>query len=376
MNDPTPFRRIAVVGAGAVGSWFGAMLARAGHAVVLIGRAPHVEAIRRDGLRVESRAGSETVRLEADTGIAAVRGADLVLFCVKSPDTDAVARAMAPHLEANALVLSLQNGVDNAATIARHVRCAVVPSVVYVATALPAPGTVAHYGRGDLVIGSKDAALQARLRALVDLFASAQVPVAVSPDVMGELWRKLMLNCAYNAISAIAQQPYGRMTALAEIRAVMREVVEEVVAVARADGQSLALDECLQAMEKLAPAMPTQLSSTAQDLARGKASEIDHLNGFVARRGAELGVPTPVNRTLHAQHSSRNRAGFPRVSSHDPERPVQVLHRQLFTKRRPVEDRAARVAERIGRLARVHAAIVQPFASAGRIGIVRQACCE
>lgn len=83
MNDPTPFRRIAVVGAGAVGSWFGAMLARAGHAVVLIGRAPHVEAIRRDGLRVESRAGSETVRLEADTGIAAVRGADLVLFCVK-----------------------------------------------------------------------------------------------------------------------------------------------------------------------------------------------------------------------------------------------------------------------------------------------------
>ena len=300
MNDPTPFRRIAVVGAGAVGSWFGAMRARAGHAVVLIGRAPHVEAIRRDGLRVESRAGSETVRLEADTGIAAVRGADLVLFCVKSPDTDAVARAMAPHLEANALVLSLQNGVDNAATIARHVRCAVVPSVVYVATALPAPGTVAHYGRGDLVIGSKDAALQARLRALVDLFASAQVPVAVSPDVMGELWRKLMLNCAYNAISAIAQQPYGRMTALAEVRAVMREVVEEVVTVARADGQSLALDECLQAMEKLAPAMPTQLSSTAQDLARGKASEIDHLNGFVARRGAELGVPTPVNRTLHA----------------------------------------------------------------------------
>ena len=166
-----------------------------------------------------------------------MRGADLVLFCVKSPDTDAVARAMAPHVDANALVLSLQNGVDNAATIARHVRCAVVPAVVYVATALPAPGTVAHYGRGDLVIGSKDAALQPRLQAVAALFAGAQVPVVVSAEVMVELWRKLMLNCAYNAISAIAQQPYGRMTALAEVRAVMREVVEEVVAVARADGQ-------------------------------------------------------------------------------------------------------------------------------------------
>jgi 2-dehydropantoate 2-reductase len=300
MTSAPSFKRIAVVGAGAVGSYFGAMLARAGHAVVLIGRAPHVEAIRRDGLQLQTKSGTQSIRLEADTGIAAVRGADLVLFCVKSPDTEAVAREMAPHLDPGALVLSLQNGVDNAATIARHVPCAVVPSVVYVATAMPAPGTVAHFGRGDLVIGAKDAALQARLQAVVDLFASAQVPVVVSADVMGELWRKLMLNCAYNAISAIAQQPYGRMAALPEIRALMREVVQEVVAVAQADGQGLALDECLQAMEKLGPAMPARFSSTAQDLARGKPSEIDHLNGFIARRGAELGVAVPVNRTLHA----------------------------------------------------------------------------
>ncbi len=300
MNDSTSFARIAVVGAGAVGSYFGARLAQAGCSVVLIGRAPHVEAIRRDGLQLQTKSGTEVVRLEADTTIAAVRGADLVLFCVKSTDTDAVAREMAPHLTPRALVLSLQNGVDNAATIARHVACAVVPSVVYVATALPAPGTVAHFGRGDLVIGSKDAALQPRLLAVQALFASAQVPVVVSADVTGELWRKLMLNCAYNAISAVAQQPYGKLAAQPEIRAVMRELVEEVVAVAKADGQPLDLDDCLQAMEKLAPAMPAQMSSTAQDLARGKPSEIDHLNGFIARRGAELGVNVPVNRTLHA----------------------------------------------------------------------------
>jgi 2-dehydropantoate 2-reductase len=302
----SPFRRIAVVGAGAVGSFFGAMLARAGHGVVLIGRAAHVEAIRRDGLQLQAKGGTEAVRLEADTGLAAVRDADLVLFCVKSPDTDAVAREMAPHLAAGALVLSLQNGVDNAEAIARHVAQPVVPAVVYVATAMPSPGTVAHFGRGDLVIGprdaasAQDAALQRRLHDVAALFEGAGVPVAVSPQVMAELWRKLMLNCAYNAISAIAQQPYGRMAALPEILELMREVVREVVAVARADGQPLELEDCLRAMERLAPAMPAQLSSTAQDLARGKPTEIDHLNGFVARRGAELGVPTPVNRTLHA----------------------------------------------------------------------------
>ena len=298
--NTTTFTRIAVVGAGAVGSFFGAMLARAGHRVVLIGRPAHVEAIRRDGLQLQMAGTTERVAIEADSGIAAVRGADLVLFCVKSPDTEAVAREMAPHLDAGALVLSLQNGVDNAAAIARHVAGPVVPSVVYVATAMPAAGAVAHFGRGDLVIGSPDAALQPRLQAVAALFGAAGVPVVVSADVMGELWRKLMLNCAYNAISAIAQQPYGAMVALPEIQAVMREVVEEVVAVARADGQALDLAACLQAMDRLAPAMPAQMSSTAQDLARGKPSEIDHLNGFIARRGAELGVATPVNRTLHA----------------------------------------------------------------------------
>jgi 2-dehydropantoate 2-reductase len=301
-----PFRTTTVVGAGAVGSFFGAMLARTGHPVTLVGRAPHVAAIERDGLQLHMRGQVEKVRMAASTELAAVRGAGLVLFCVKSSDTDAVAREMAPFLDADALVLSLQNGVDNAATIARHVRRPVVPAVVYVATAMPAPGSVQHFGRGDLVIGTREAALaqdeahRQRLQDVVDLFGSAGVPVRISPDVMGELWSKLMVNCAYNAISAIAQQPYGRMTALPAIRDLQRDVVREVVAVAQADGQHLPFDAALQAMERIAGAMPEQYSSTAQDLARGKPTEIDHLNGFVARRGAELGIPTPVNRTLHA----------------------------------------------------------------------------
>jgi len=302
----SPFRSIAVVGAGAVGGFFGAMLARGGHSVTLIARQAHVQAIEREGLRLQMAGKVEAIRTAAGTDIAAVRGADLVLFCVKSTNTETVAREMAPHLADDALVLSLQNGVENAATIARHVRQAVVPAVVYVATAMPEPGLVAHHGRGDLVIGpidaeaAQDAVLAQRLQAIVDLFASAQVPVRISADVMAELWSKLMVNCAYNAISGIAQAAYGKLAALGEVRELQEAVVREVVALAAAEGVNLPLEPSLESMRKIAGAMPAQLSSTAQDMARGKPSEIDHLNGFVARRGAALGVATPANQALYA----------------------------------------------------------------------------
>jgi 2-dehydropantoate 2-reductase len=238
--------------------------------------------------------------------MAAVRDADLVLFCVKSTDTEAVARELAPHLSANALVLSLQNGVDNAATLAQQVKNPVVPTVVYVATAMPEPGVVKHFGRGDLVIGpldaaaAQDGALQQRLQAVVDLFASADVPVRISADVMTELWNKLLVNCAYNAISGLAQLPYGVMAQVSDVVQLQRAVVQEVVAVARADGVPLDLEASMQAMVRIAGAMPAQYSSTAQDMARGKPSEIDHLNGTVVRRGTALGIATPVNQALTA----------------------------------------------------------------------------
>jgi 2-dehydropantoate 2-reductase len=124
--------------------------------------------------------------------------------------------------------------------------------------------------------------------------------VRISADVMAELWSKLMVNCAYNAISGLAQASYGELVALAPIRELQRAVVAEVIALAAAEGVELPLAQAIEAMERIAPAMPAQLSSTAQDMARGKPSEIDHLNGFVARRGRELGVATPANQALYA----------------------------------------------------------------------------
>ena len=300
--------RAAVVGAGAVGGFFGAMLARGGTRVTLLARAAQVAAIARDGLRLEMGGRVETLRQLTATidPQAALAGAELVLVCVKSTDTERVGHEIAPHIATDAVVLSLQNGVENADTLARCLPGrTVLPAVVYVATAMPEPGLVRHFGRGDLVIGprhdrSADAQLVALLDAVVARFAAAQVPVRIADDVRVELWSKLMVNCAYNAISAVAQAPYGQLAALPAIVEAQLGVVREVVALARAEGIALELDASIEAMHRIAVAMPAQLSSTAQDLARHKPSEIDHLNGFVARRGRELGVPTPLNALLHA----------------------------------------------------------------------------
>ncbi len=286
--------KIAVMGAGAVGCYYGGMLARAGHAVTLIGRPQHVEAIGRDGLLLDTRSFRAHVPLEASTGPHAVRGADLVLFCVKSTDTESAADAMRPHLAPGALVLTLQNGVDNAERLQARLPQEVAPTVVYVATEMAGPGHLRHHGRGELVI--------APTRALPDIartFTQAGIPTQVSDNVVGALWMKLILNCAYNALSAIAQLPYGRVVEGEGVDGVMRDVVRECVAVAQASGVVLPGD-AWAAVAGLVQTMPTQYSSTAQDLARGKRSEIDHLNGFVMRGGEALGVPTPVNRTLFA----------------------------------------------------------------------------
>ena len=152
MNN-TPRQKIAVMGAGAIGSYFGAMLARGGAEVTLIGRAAHVEAIARHGLSLEMHDATETVRLAAAVDPAAMRGAHWVLFCVKSIDTEEAARAIAPHLARHAIVMSLQNGVDNVERMRRHFSNPVVPAAVYVAVAMAAPGCVRHSGRGDLTIG-------------------------------------------------------------------------------------------------------------------------------------------------------------------------------------------------------------------------------
>ena len=291
--------KVAVMGAGAVGCYYGAMLARAGHDVVLVARQQHVEAIAARGLRLQTALFDAQVRLAASVDARAVQGADVVLFCVKSTDTESAGACVLPFLKADALVVCLQNGVDNAdrlrGVLPMH---DVAAAVVYVATEMAGPGHVKHNGRGELVIApSTSAAISSS--ALAQALVAAGVPTEISNNVRGALWAKLTLNCAYNAVSAIAQRPYGKTVAGVGIDEVTRDLVAECLAVAAAEEVDIPGD-IDAAVRKIAETMQSQYSSTAQDLARGKRTEIDYLNGFIVRRGEALGVATPVNRAMWA----------------------------------------------------------------------------
>ena len=295
--------RVAVVGAGAVGCYFGGMLARAGAPVTLIGRAPHVEAINRDGLFIDSIHFKENVSVSASTELAAARDAQLVIFSVKTLDTENVAKQLAPYLAAETIVVSFQNGVDNVERIDFAAGIQAIPAVVYIAVEMVGLGRVKHSGRGDVIVGDpspKHEASESDLAKIATTFMRADVPCRISENITAELWEKLIMNCAYNALSALSRSKYGRIARDSGTVEVMKRVVSEAVAVGNAAGVKLSAEKMFAAVLKLGTeAMPEAVSSTAQDIARGKATEIDSLNGFLVRRGAELVVPTPVNETLY-----------------------------------------------------------------------------
>jgi len=209
-------------------------------------------------------------------------------------------------LAPGAAVISLQNGVDNVERIRSATGIDVMAAVVYVAADMTAPGHVKHSGRGDLILGDlpgreqKDGARQLQLERIASLFERSGVPCRLSGNVEGELWTKMIINCAYNAISALGRARYYRLTGNRWTREVMVKVVEEALAVARAAAVRLPDFNMVGAALAISEAMANATSSMAQDLARRRPTEIDSLNGFVSRRGAELGVATPVNQTLHA----------------------------------------------------------------------------
>jgi 2-dehydropantoate 2-reductase len=299
MGYPEVWPRIAVVGAGAVGGYFGGMLARAGAPVVMIGRNSFVDAVRVNGLFLDTLSFKEYVQVEASSDISAVRGAQIVLYCVKTTDNTRTSLELAPLLEPSSIVLSLQNGVDNVERIRAAGNIAALQAVVYVAASVPESGHIKHVGRGDLVVGPETEQTQV----LSALFARAGVPCRISDNIEGELWTKLIWNCALNAISALGHAKYSRIAGYADARRLMEAIVEEVLAVAQAAQVVLpgldSVDKAMAGALMIATQMAEAMSSTAQDLNRGKPTEIDSLNGFITRRGLELGVPTPVNHVLY-----------------------------------------------------------------------------
>ena len=284
--------QVAVVGAGAVGCYYGGQLLRVGHDVTFIGRQPHVDAINAHGLLLETQAFNGRLPAKAAIDPTVLAEPDMVLFCVKSADTEDAGRSLAGCLRPRAPILSLQNGVDNPQRLRRLIGNPVIPTVVYVGSEMAGPGHVKHHGGGKLVIGASPES-----EVIAQTLSAAAIETTIAEDIERTQWIKLTTNCAFNALSAVASIPYGPMLDVEGTKEVVASAIRECVMVAQACGLSMPEDLAEQIL-KVPAAMPHQMSSTAQDLARGKPSEIDFLNGYIVHKGAELGIPTPTNHAL------------------------------------------------------------------------------
>ncbi len=293
---------VTVIGAGAVGSYFGGLLARAGCDVTLVARQDHVKAIQENGLYMECQSFQERVSVKTSTEYQAIKNADLVLFCVKSPDTESVAIEIQPYLSKDTIILSLQNGVDNCERLKTVLLNPVYPAVVYVATGMVGPGHVKHFGRGELVIGELEGgeACLDQLNVLQEFLNKGNVPCSISKNIKHDMWLKFLVNCSYNAISGIGQIEYGQMIQSAHINALIEQITKEFLSVAEKEGINISPEQANSANEQSAKTMAKQKSSTAQDLMKFKKTEIDYLNGYILRRGLAHQIPTPANQSVYA----------------------------------------------------------------------------
>lgn len=307
-------RRIAVLGAGAMGSLFGGHLARAGFDVCLISRdAAHVQAIRRDGLRVRDDDGEWICRPDAVTTVAACDPADLVLVLVKSLDTAPVAAGARALLAEGGVALTLQNGMGNAEVLAATCGPArVFAGVTAHGAHLLGPGRVRHAARGETHLGEafppRPTAVSARAEAIAAAFSAAGLPAAAVQDIRPYQWRKLFGNVGINALTAILGVPNGEVAANPHLRAVLAAAVEEAAAVARAAGVELPPGDPVEHALNLARATAANRSSMLQDVTRGRPTEIAAINGHVVALGRQVGVATPVNELLLGLVAARTEA--------------------------------------------------------------------
>nr|WP_315430572.1 2-dehydropantoate 2-reductase [uncultured Albidiferax sp.] len=294
--------KIAIMGAGGVGGYFGARLAHSGCDVHFIARGAHGAAIRAQGLRVTSGRGDlhlQNVQVsETPQGIGPV---DLVLFGVKLWDTAAAAEAIRPLIGPQTAVISFQNGVvkDDILQAALGAT-AVAGGVCYIAATIAAPGVIAHTGNlQKLVFGEYDGHHSERLERLLQACQVAGIDAEISPDIRRAVWEKFVFLVGLSATTAATRLPIGRVRTHPDSRRVLQQVMEEAVAVGRAQGVPLAADFAADRLRFCDQLPEGMTSSMAHDLERGNRLEVPWLSGDVVRRGAELGVPTPANAVLH-----------------------------------------------------------------------------
>jgi len=292
--------RIAVMGAGAVGAYFGAKLSASGHNVAFLARGAHLDALRREGLRVDSAGANLRIQnalFTNDPGKVAV--ADLILFCVKSYDTDAAVGALAPMIGSVTTILSLQNGVDNADQIAaRWGEKHTLAGVVYLGSQLVGPGTIKHSAGGRIVFGELDGSVRDTTQSIERALTAAQIPCEISKDIRKAQWRKLLWNAPFCAIGCLTRATVKEIIESDSLRQLTVDCMNEVRQAARTQNVDLEaelLDETLNFSKSLGEFKPSML----QDLEAGKPLEYEAFNGIVVKLLRQAGKDAPVNQVFY-----------------------------------------------------------------------------
>ncbi len=297
--------KVAVMGAGAVGGYFGGLLAKGGADVTFIARGKRLEALRARGLTVKSVKGDFSLLVRATDDPKEVGPVDIILFCVKSYDTGQAMRQALPMVGRETVVLSLQNGIDNEDKIADVVgKDKVLAGVAYIGSSVPEPGVILHEAEGKIAFGELKGGVSDRVFTLKQFFDRCGLPAEGSADIRRALWSKLAWNAPFNAINALVG---GLVRAIVEnphTLELARRVTEEVVAVANASGITLALEEVWERNLRFSRRSDIK-TSMLQDLEAGRPLEHEALNGIIVKEGADLGIPTPYNFALYALLSQR-----------------------------------------------------------------------
>jgi 2-dehydropantoate 2-reductase len=295
--------KILVYGAGGVGAFYGALLARGGHQVHFVARGPQLEALRERGLRITSfTLGEVTVpSLVATSSAAEASGVELALVCVKAHQTAAILDDLATVVGPDTLVVALQNGVEADGILAGRFGSHRVPAaVVYVGATVVAPGVVSHVANGLILLGAPRGFDPRRLEALQQALSVTGLPVRIAGDIREEQWRKLIWNASFNPVSALVERTPGEILATPPLKALVSGLMREVIAVARAQGIELS-DREIDEQIGWTQANPAIRTSMEVDRQRGRALETEALVGVVIRRGRECGVPTPLSEQIYAR---------------------------------------------------------------------------
>ncbi len=294
--------QVTVIGAGAMGSLFGALLQRAGNAVTLVDvRSEHVAALRKRDLTIEEPDGARfAVRVPATTDAGNALAADLFVLLVKTPFTAAALRPFAGRIPARAMILTLQNGIGNDEAIARALgrRVQIALGVTAQAATSLGPNVVRHRSRGPTIIGLPDGQRPAELEAVASAFSEAGIPTRTTRHVFEHVWQKLLVNVGINALTALANLTNGELFADPDMTTVVRRLVGEAASVMRAEGMPAPPRDPVDFVRAVAEATRTDHSSMLEDVLAGRRTEIDAINGEIVRLGERHGIDVTANRVV------------------------------------------------------------------------------